>query len=99
MRPIREVRALLSRHPRLVHGDEILPEDLSRSGLWYRVEELDPAGQLLEFGRVGRHEGTDLLRSGLARLHRGLEDDVGPRRLASPAKEGSRVWPGFSPTY
>ena len=76
----------LTGHPGLVHGDQVLPQDLARGGLGDRLEELDPAGELLEVRHLRRHEGTDLLRRGLGSLHRGFEDDVGPRSLPSPAK-------------
>ena len=77
----------LTGHPGLVHGHQVLPQDLARGGLGDRLEELDPAGELLEVRHLRRHEGPDLLRCGLGGLHRGFEDDVGPRSLPSPSKK------------
>ena len=76
----------LTGHPGLVHGDQVLPEDLARGGLGDRLEELDSAGELLEVRHLRRHEGADLLRRGLGRLHGGFEDDVGPWSLTVPTK-------------
>ena len=77
----------LTGHPGLVHGDQVLPQDLARGGLGDRLEELDAAGELLEVRHLRRHEGTDLLRGGLGGLHSGFEDNVGPRSLPSPSKK------------
>ena len=77
----------LTGHPGLVHGDKVLPQDLARGSLGDRLEELDPAGELLEVRHLRRHEGPDLLRRGLGRFHGGFEDDVGPGSLPSPGKE------------
>ena len=77
----------LTGHPGLVHGHQVLPEDLARGGLGYRLEELDSAGELLEVRHLRRHEGPDLLRRGLRGLHTGFKDNVGPGSLPIPAKK------------